>query len=679
MSEHTERRRIRTPNNMGYRLRVYSAFTIAAFLLAGFAAPAMAVSNEDRWIYRDAFAAAENGRYGEAREIAGHARDRLPAKVIDWLALRRSAKLPSFETFADFIADNPDWPALKSLRGRAEASMDSSVPDGRVVAWFEKHPPLTGVGRVRLAESHLRRGDTERGQKLISEAWIASNFGRNQERAFLRRHRHRLRPGDHVARLDRLIWGQQRRQAERMLVRVPAGYRNLGRARLMLMGLVGGVDHAIARIPDSLIDDPGLVYERAKWRRRKGFDERALALLDPLPEKLIRPAAWWREARYQVREALDAGETSVAYRLAANHRQSDPGNVAQADWLAGWIALRFLEDPAMAYQHFVMLHDVVRYPISVSRAAYWCGRAAAAGGNDVLATEWYDRAATFVTTYYGQLAAAEVAPRGPIVLPPMPTPVQPDIDRIERIEITQVVRVLADLDQAELIDQFVAKLSRMAGTPGEHALVAKLAVDTGRRDLAVKTARRASWSGISLNGYGYPLAPVSVSGAEPGVGDSALLLAMIRQESGFHRTAVSRAGARGLLQLMPGTAREMARKLGIRYSKSRLLSDGDYNVALGSRYIAEVLDRFDGSYVLALAAYNAGPSRVRRWIRAYGDPRDPSIDVIDWIERIPFKETRNYVQRVIEAVPVYRHLMGSGATPLALAQILSLGGRVPPS
>ena len=218
MSEHTERRRIRTPNNMGYRLRVYSAFTIAAFLLAGFAAPAMAVSNEDRWIYRDAFAAAENGRYGEAREIAGHARDRLPAKVIDWLALRRSAKLPSFETFADFIADNPDWPALKSLRGRAEASMDSSVPDGRVVAWFEKHPPLTGVGRVRLAESHLRRGDTERGQKLISEAWIASNFGRNQERAFLRRHRHRLRPGDHVARLDRLIWGQQRRQAERMLV-----------------------------------------------------------------------------------------------------------------------------------------------------------------------------------------------------------------------------------------------------------------------------------------------------------------------------------------------------------------------------------------------------------------------------------------------------------------------------
>ena len=442
-----------------------------------------------------------------------------------------------------------------------------------------------------------------------------------------------------------------------MLARVSPEYRDLGRARLMLMGRVGGVDNAIARIPAHLVDNPGLVYERARWRRRKGFDERARILLDPLPEVLVRPAAWWREARIQVRGALGVGEISLAYRLAANHRQSDRKHVAQAEWLAGWIALRFLEDPAIAFQHFATLFEGVRYPISVARAAYWCGRAAAANGDAPLATEWFERAASYTTTYYGQLAAAEIAPRKAMALPPMPVATEADVKHVEGLEIYQVARALANLGHADLIDRFVEKLGLMATTAGEHLLVAKTALDAARRDLSVKSARRSSWSGVPLIAYGYPLTPVSETRMT--INDKALILAMIRQESGFDGSAISRSGARGLLQLMPATARAVARKLDMTYSKTRLLSDRDYNITLGSGYLAELLDDFDGSYVLALAAYNAGPGRVKSWIRTHGDPRDTSVDVIDWIELIPFDETRNYVQRIIEAVPVYRYLLGS--------------------
>ena len=334
---------------------VIYAFSLAIVLLTGFATPVLAISAEDREIYRDAFAAIETGRYDKAQKIAENGGDRLPAKVIHWLVLRKGNKHPDFAALADFIADNPDWPALHELRRRAEEVVDSRVGDERVISWFEKFPPITGMGKLRFAEAQLRRGQTESGEKLLLEAWISGNFTRQQERAFLRNHRGRIQPDDHIARLDRVIWDQRRSEANRMLARVPQEYRYLGRARLMLMGRIGGVDNAIARVPAHLIDNPGLVYEQTRWRRRKGFDERARLLLDPLPEALVRPAAWWREARVQVRESLDVGEISLAYRLAANHRQLDRQYVAQAEWLAGWIALRFLEDPATAFQHFSTL------------------------------------------------------------------------------------------------------------------------------------------------------------------------------------------------------------------------------------------------------------------------------------------------------------------------------------
>ena len=640
-------------------------------MAVGASGPASALSAGDRAIYGKAFAAAEIKRFTKARRIAETANNPLPAKVIRWLALRKANVIPAFDALDDFISNNPDWPALNELRRRAEEAMDARVGDDRLIAWFDRYPPLSGIGRLRLAEAHFRRGDTEVGERLLSEAWIEGNFNRRQERAFLRLHRHLLRPRDHAARLDRLIWDQQRRQAERMLARVTPDYRNLGRARLMLMGRVGGVDNAIARVSAQLLDDPGLVYERARWRRRKGFDARARELLDPLPEALVRPAAWWREVRVQVREALDEGEISVAYRLAAEHRQTDPRYVAQAEWLAGWIALRFLRDPALASRHFATLYDGVRYPISVARAAYWRGRAAAGGGNHTQAVEWYNRASPFVTTYYGQLAAAQVAPRRMMDLPRSPVTTKEDVERIEEMEVTGVVRALADLGKSDLAGLFLAKLHEMAETPGEHFLVAKLAAESKRVDLAVTSARRSSWVGVTLVAYGYPV--VDVDGAHGYVDDTALLLAMIRQESGFKQTAVSTSGAQGLLQLMPATAKAMARELKVAYSRQRLLADPEYNIALGSQYLSGLLERYGGSYVLALAAYNAGPTRVHRWIRDHGDPRDTTVDVVDWIELIPFEETRNYVQRIIEAVPIYRRILGSDVAALTVPRLLGLG------
>ena len=610
--------------NLGWILPSPRLFVLAVQFIFGFAvlAKAESITPDDRAIYYDAFAAAKAGRFVEAERLASKASYRFPAKVITWLALGKARKQPSFEAVADFVVANPDWPGIKVLIRRAGEAIDSSVSDARLFSWMRRYPPTTGVGRLKLAEAHLRSGDATRGQALLRQAWIEGDFTRHDEKAFWRQHRKRLRPEDHVARLDRLIWDEKRSAGNRMLAPVDPEHRALGRARLMLMARIGGVDPAIARVPEELRDHPGLIYERMRWRRRKGFDDRARELLDPLPSELSRPNAWWREGRKLVRDALIEGQISMAYRIASDHRQTDPRNRAEAEWLAGWIALRFLTDPGIAYTHFTEFHRGVRFPISVARGAYWCARAAAAGGHPDLARDWYEKAAAIPTAYYGQLAAAENSPRKPLGFLRPPIPSDQDIKAMNDNELMQAVRVLADLGQRDLIDPFIEQLNADARTPGQHALVAVAALSANRQNLAVKSARRSSWSGIHLLKYGYPLLEID-DGSPP---EQALLSSIVRQESGFDPKAVSFSGAHGLMQLMPAMAHEVASRLKKYYSKSRLLTDIEYNIALGRAYISELLNKFGGSYVLALAAYNAGPGRVKRWVRDIGDPRDEFVE-----------------------------------------------------
>ena len=575
--------------------------------------------------------------------------------------LTRAQPVPPFEEVAAFIEANPDWPGGDTLRRRAEAAMGDAIAPARVFAWFTAHPPISGVGKMRLAEAQIAAGDDTAATTLLRDAWINDDFAYREERTFYARHRKRLTRADHVARLDRLQWDGKRGAARRMLRRVGEDHRALAEARDALKARAGGVDGAIARVPDALRDHPGLWYERLRWRRRKGLHDSAREILAALPADLVRPEAWWRETHIETRKAIEEGLISVAYRLASGHRQTTALASSEAEWLAGWIALRFLEEPDLAYPHFALLHTAVRYPISVARGAYWAGRAAAAAGHPEVVRHWFDLAADHPTTFYGQLARTALGGRGLLELPPDPAVSGADRAAIEKHELAPVVHALAATGQDDLLRPFVLRLADLASTPGQRRLVAELVAGAGRPAFAVTVARRTARRGTTLIELGYPviaLPPVTTAG---GGADEALVLAMLRQESGFDQAAVSRAGALGLMQLMPTTARAVARRLGLPYDKERLTGDRDYNLTLGRAYIAQLLDAYDGSYLLALAAYNAGGRRVRRWIHAYGDPRGGEVDPVDWIELIPISETRNYVQRVMEAVPVYRQRLGRPA------------------
>lgn len=633
--------------------------------LAILAAPAAfaqkTLSPADQAIYQRAFSAAERGRWDEARRIAAGAREKLPGKVIAWMEMGATGNTVPFPEIARFIDDNPDWPGMDRLRRRAEEAIDEATPAKLILAWFGKREPLTVDGRTALARALIATGRTAEGRALIRRAWVEGDFNSRQEVRFLKTYRKEITEADDRARLDRLLWDGKHDQAERMIRRVPPEQRPLAIARLRLRTFHGGADAAIRRLPKEQLSDGGLLYERLRWRRRKGRDDDAMEVLRNAPKEMARPDRWWTERAVIARRMLAKGNVSDAYRAVADHGLSpeDTESFAEAEWMAGWIALRFLDEKDAAFKRFTRLHDAVRTPTSRARAAYWAGRAAAGLGRDKDAQRWYATAAKHAATYYGQLAAHHAsADRAPTRVPTDPRPDRAKTTAFDRLELVRAARMLHELGQRRTLEAFVLQTARISADPAHKALAGRLARAIGRVDLGVRLARTAYRDGVLLLDDGYPVFPMP-----DGRPERALLLAVARQESNFSVGAQSHAGARGIMQLMPATAKGVAKQIKESYSPARLTSDPQYNVRLGRAYLGMMLDQFNGSYVLALGAYNAGPANVGRWIRAYGDPRDTQVDVVDWIEMIPYTETRNYVQRVLANLQVYRQRLG--ATQLA--------------
>lgn len=651
-----------------------------------------ALSDSDKRAYLQALAAADRNDFAAASSLAGSAKDRSLAKVILWLKLQAPAGRATFEEIAGFVEANPHWPNRDILRRRAEETIGSSIPAQRVIGWFEERPPLSGLGRVRFADALSSVGRREEAEAWLKSAWVEGNFSLNDERVVYDRHRKTLDSGDHSARLDRLLWDGQRGAARRGLRRVDADLRALGEARLSLMEQSGGVDAAIARVPDDLLENSGLSYERTRWRRRKGLDERALDLLVKAPNDpiaLVRPDKWWVERNIQSRRLLREGDIAGAYDLARRHglardaELSAPASAdrpvetsyresfAEAEWLAGWIALEFIGDANLAYNHFLRLFATVEYPISIARASYWAGRAAMVRQDPESARKWFANAARYTSTFYGQLAIRQRETTDAFRLQSPPQPSEAEVAAFQENELVKVIRVLAELSEGQRLRPFFYALLESVKSPSEKALVAALANEVGRIDLGVRMAKLASQSDLVLVDSAYPTTMFPISA---GV-EQALLHAISRQESEFNLQAVSPVGARGLMQLMPYTARAVAKSLQIAYEPQRLTTDSSYNMLLGSAHLRDLLDEFDGSYVLAIAAYNAGSGNVRRWIRLFGDPRLDDIDPITWIEMIPFSETRNYVQRVLENVQIYRYRLDpDGGSTLALERDLNRTG-----
>lgn len=642
---------------------VSAAFLLAAGLLSAAPQPVLAASGAPK-ATREVFAAVRKDRHDEAERIALAAKDRLLAKLVRWMAYTKPNANVSFAEIASFIESSPDWPLMTTLARRAEEAITAATPDEQVLAWFAKRRPETVDGAMALARALLNAGRRDEAVAVIRAAWVEGGFGVMQERQFLTLFGDHLEKDDHWRRLDRLLWERQEAAAQRMLLKVEPSRRLLAQARLALQDGKANPEPAIAAVPKQMRDDPGLIHDRVRWRRQKDLDEDAIDLLSHPARNKVKPESWWQERGILARRALQKGLVSRAYQTAADHGlEAGSTQYAEAEFLAGWIALRFLEEPQTGLAHFQRLWDAVTTPLSRSRAAYWAGRAAEAAKDDKAAKAWYTKGAQYLTAYYGQLSAARLDDhRWP--LPKAPQPTADDVTRFEGREMVRAIRLMLDAGEHQHLRAFFIRLNDVVDSPGERTLVANLAADGGRDDLAVTVARRADRDGVFLVEKGWPVPPLQAENTP----EKALVLALIRQESGFMTDVQSPVGARGLMQLMPATAKQVAKSIKVKYSPGKL-DDPDYNVRLGSAYLTDLIDSFEGSYILALAGYNAGPSRARRWIKDHGDPRDPQVDVVDWIEMIPFTETRNYVQRVMESVAIYRRRLGKDAGPTLEADL----------
>lgn len=649
------------------------ALLVAAGLVAGLTHPlrAEALSAAERTTYAQVFTALHRDRFGEAEELAMRSKNRLLAKLVRWSTYTNPRSGGSFEEITSFMESSPDWPLQSQLQRRAEEAITAATPGGRILAWFKDHEPVTVDGGMAHARALLEAGKQDRAVAVIRSTWIEGGFGVMQERQFLTLFGDYLTPADHWKRLDRLLWDKQDGPSGRMLLKVSDGYRALAQARLALQDGKANPEPLLAGVPKELRDDPGLIYDRVRWRRQKDLDEEAIDLLSHPARNKVRPDLWWQERAILARRALQKGLISRAYQVAADHAlDAGSAQYADAEFMAGWVALRFLDDRETAMGHFMRLWQAVSTPLSRSRAAYWAGRTAEAMSDAKAAKDWYTQGAQYFTAYYGQLSSSRLnLHHWP--LPADPKPTAEDVKRFESREIARVIRLMLDMGETENLRAFFIRLNDVTDSPGERALVGKLALEGGRNDLAVTVARRADRDSVFLVDAGWPVPPIS---AEDGP-EKALVLALIRQESGFMADVQSPVGARGLMQLMPSTAEKLAKNLKVKFN-ARKLDDPDFNVRLGSAYLGDLLEDFEGSYILSLVGYNAGPSRARRWIKEYGDPRDASVDVIDWIEMIPFTETRNYVQRVMESVSIYRRKVG-GVTGASFEQDLKRWARRP--
>jgi soluble lytic murein transglycosylase len=647
----------RTTLGLPLRKRGFPLIACALFLSCLQFAPtyAQSLSRDARTAVLKALGAADANRWPDAVSLARRSGLPVAPKIIEWMRLTDENGGGSFEEVTAFIAANPDWPHQDRLRRRAEEAMGPEIANDKILAWFARNPAVSADGAFHHARVLEATGRLEDAARFVRESWRAMEMGRKQAEDFRRRFRKYIRDEDDVARLDRLLWLREVGDSRRQKQYVSKDWRALTESRISFMVRSRKAPRTVGSVPKALREDPGYIFEQVRWHRRMRRPEDAVSILlrHPKLPPGWRPDRWWRERQYLVRWALSEEKPSLAYELASTHVQTDGRDFAEAEWLSGWIALRKLNKPKDALRHFMALYDNVTYPVSRSRGAYWLARSYEALEQHNIATRWYREAAVHVTRFYGQLAAGHLLEAERPKMPAETTPTAAETTAFEAGELPQVVRIMAAVDRRRDVRLFMRAIADKAKRPTDWSLAARLALDIGRHDLAVSVSKLALRKGVILSDSGYPaLEPASA--ASDRFPDPAILHAVVRQESAFDTQAISHAGARGLMQIMPQTALRVARRLKMPYSRQRLTRDPTYNLRLGQAYLADMLSTYDGSLILTFAAYNAGPIRVERWLQRYGDPGPNIYDAIDWTESIPFTETRNYVQRVLENLAAYR-------------------------
>lgn len=612
--------------------------------------PAAALLGDDAEAFTQAVAAYKGGDFAAGDVAAARLQAPLADAAARWAGLRLHPREAGFKRVAAFLAAHPDWPAADWLRRRAEDSLVAERhADKTVRAWFAQTRPLTGYGKYALARALAREGDFDAAAALARQAWREEDLGTGFDSTFNKELGELLTAADHKFRADRLLYAGKNVLALRAAELAGKDVTLLARARIL------GGEKLLSTVPPSLQNDPGLLYGRIhKLRNANKFAE-AGALLRKAPrepEQVVAGDLWWEERRIVARKVLDQGDAQTAYILCAEHAAAKTSNKVDAEFNAGWIALRFLADPAKAERHFTLLAQVAETPLQKSRALYWLGRAAEAArasDDDMKARNFYLQAAAHSTTFYGQLANARLGAEDR-PLRPAPTPASGD----ERDEAVRVAELLFAAGEKEIAAPLALDGAKYLQDHAQVAALGEVIARQGDAKLSLVYGKAASYRGIALDDIAFPAYGVPQFDALPGSASRSIVFAVARQESAFDPKAVSSAGAMGLMQMIASTARHTAYMRGVSFDLSRMLSDPPFNAQLGAAHLGILLGEYRGAYLLTFAAYNAGGGRVKQWIDAYGDPRKPNVDPIDWVERIPITETRNYVQRVMENFVVYR-------------------------
>ncbi len=632
------------------------------------------VSTYDAEVLRDAFRAADAGRWSTVASLQRSARDETVADLILWRRATAGPPGMGFDEVSGAIEELDGWPMLTTMRIRAEAIINlSALGAGDKINWLTENGPLTGPGKLELARAYKRLGQIDDANAMARDAWRSNSLPSDFKSELIAEFGGVLTQDDHRARTDFLLWTNQRSEANRMKSYLTNDWRRLVDARIALAASRRGVDGLIDAVPTSLQDHPGLQYERARWRRKRGNQDGATSLLTGINGAEVPMAGrerLWAERNIAMRNRLKEADYRTAYALAVDHGLTQGVRFAEAEWAAGWISLRFLKDPARAAEHFETLGNGVSSPISKARADYWSGRALTAIGETEAAEAAYTMAAVFDYTFYGQLAAQELGGRE-IALAPASDPTDDDRLAFNARPIVKALRLLGEAGDESNFRRFSYHIDDLLETPQDYLLLSEIADEYHYRDVGVRGAKAGLAKGVVAPDAAFPLVDYDLL-REPRV-ERPLMLALSRQESEMNPSAISHANARGLMQFIPATARRQARISGLPYRTSWLTDDPAYNMTLGGAHLDSLLDRYNGSYIMTAAAYNAGPTRATRWLSDYGDPRAGNVEFLDWIELIPFSETRNYVQRVIENTQVYRHRLTGEPAEVQTAEDIERG------
>jgi len=646
---------------------------------AAYTPPAPLPSSSERMRLRSGLAAAESGDWSGLAQLRDSATDPLVRRMLQWRWAAATDAPLYFDDISQALTELQGWPGRTAMRTRAEQAVLSSrlSASERVTFLRGDGGPITGDGRMALAISLKDSGQRGEAVEIARAAWRDDALSTEMEDRALAEFSSSFTSEDHAARVDGLLWRNQHTAARRLLPRVSAADRALANARIAMQSRQRrGLQAAVDAVPRSRVDNPGFLYDRAQYRRRAGNPEEALPLMVEVDARQAPAAAraeLFAERRLYVPRALRARNYRQAYALVSNHGLTSGEAFADAEWMAGWLSLRFLGNAERAREHFAHLSDNVSSPVSLSRALYWRAEAERALGNNAEADRLLDQAAQYNFTYYGQLAATRGDRTATLSLPETAQVTEAARNRFENRELVRALRVMSEVGAQRDFESIAFYLDDTLDDPMELELLSQMAREQSYHRTALRSAKAGLFRNVVATSAAYPTLELPSIVQQRGRPEPALVHAIIRQESEFDPEAISSANARGLMQLIPSTAQAEARRAGMSFQRAALTTDPQYNMTLGSQHLAGLIDDFGGSYVMAIASYNAGSGNVRNWVNEWGDPRSSNVDVIDWIELIPFSETRNYVQRVTENLQVYRHRLAGEPVQIQLERDLHRG------